>query len=386
MQRAREEIYNYLVKQILQGDISPNDPIPTETRLAEMFRANRMDARFAVRILEQKGVVRRKKRQGTRLSRIPSPSLARDLTSALCREAHVIATPGNDPIHWSHLTLQEMERTLKEDGYAMVLEGLPAGADRAGLEEMLERIAAKGAAALVLMPTLEETRLYLANLDLLYQYHSNIYVFDYGGTPPEKWPFHVLSLHPFGEGAQVAQYLYDSGFRRIAFLPQEGMARVYWTQQRELGLCYGLLRASNGSLRPESWRLPSNGDEVCRRLAKARGRYAVVAANDQHAAWLLDRARRAGLEAPRDFSLVSFDNDPRFRSCNLTTVAPPLARIGRMIAQLVSGKLLPKEDGNRLCVSVKSEIIERGTCQAAPTGPQAADAKAGVRANEACRN
>ena len=65
----------------------------------------------------------------------------------------------------------------------------------------------------------------------------------------------------------------------------------------------------------------------------------------------------------RDFGLLGFDNNPRFRACNLTTVAPPIESVGRILARVLSGNLLPIDQFSSVVLRVASRVIARATCR-----------------------
>ena len=61
----------------------------------------------------------------------------------------------------------------------------------------------------------------------------------------------------------------------------------------------------------------------------------LIAQNDELAAELIDAGRRNGLEAGRDYKIIGFGDDPRFREYELTTLRPDLSRIGSVLADAV---------------------------------------------------
>jgi DNA-binding LacI/PurR family transcriptional regulator len=374
MTPASREICDYLLNGILRGEFSVNGELPTEVALARTFKVSRMSAHFAVKTLEQHGVVRRRKRSGTVVARHPSAPLARRIRAVVTRRVHVVSsfeTPVR--LHWDESTLREIESFLGEQGYAVTHLGPPSPLTRENLREQLKSLSEEGSAALVLMPTALESAFLIANTDLIFQYHRNVYLFDRGDTPVEKWPFNVVSLDPFGEGVLAGEFLESQGYRHVAFWETESSTR-YWSAERFRGLGMGVQRASEAQRSPEHWLHPGDGGaaEVCRRLRQAAGHCAVVAVNDQAAAMLLDHARASGLEAPRDFGLIGFDDDPRVRAHNITTVAPPTERIGRELARLVCRKA-GEPDAPAVCiVKAPSRLVVRGTCR--PQAPEASGA------------
>ena len=200
---------------------------------------------------------------------------------------------------------------MTEQGYAVTHLRPPTTLTRETLRDQLKGIGEQGSAALILIPTGVESEFLLANADLIFQYHRNVYLFDRGDTPVETWPFNVVSLDPFAEGVLAGEYLESLGYRRVAFWESQSPAR-YWAVERFRGLQMGIQRASEAQRVAVQWfhAEAAGGAEVCRKITESREHWAIVTANDQHAAILLDRARTAGLEAPRDFGLIAFDNDP----------------------------------------------------------------------------
>lgn len=374
MTPASREICDYLLNGILKGEFSVNGELPTEVALARTFKVSRMSAHFAVKTLEQHGVVRRRKRSGTVVARHPSAPLARQIRSVVTRRVHVVSSfelPVR--LHWNESTLREIETFLNDQGYVVTHLQPPSPLTRETLRDQLKAVGEEGSAALVLMPTGAESEFLQANADLIFQYHRNAYLFDRGDTPVEKWPFNVLSLDPFAEGVLAGEYLEALGYRRVAFWEPQAYPR-YWSEQRFRGLQLGIQRASEAQRTPQQWFHADEGGpaEVCRRMRESREHWAIATPNDHHAAALLDHARTVGLEAPRDFGLIGFDDDPRFRAYNLTTVAPPTERIGRELARLVCRKSDDVRDPSVFVVKVPSHLVVRGTCRVPAPAPAGA--------------
>jgi GntR family transcriptional repressor for pyruvate dehydrogenase complex len=57
-QRASEAIYDQIRDQIINGDISPGDRLPSERNLMEMFNRSRPSIREALRMLESAGLIK----------------------------------------------------------------------------------------------------------------------------------------------------------------------------------------------------------------------------------------------------------------------------------------------------------------------------------------
>lgn len=59
------QIQNYILKQIREGELKPDDKIPSESQLSEMFGVSRITSSMAVNQLAQQGYVYRKRGKGT---------------------------------------------------------------------------------------------------------------------------------------------------------------------------------------------------------------------------------------------------------------------------------------------------------------------------------
>ncbi|OGV51672.1 MAG: hypothetical protein A2017_10110 [Lentisphaerae bacterium GWF2_44_16] len=367
MNNSKQCIYEALLDAILKGAIKPGGKLPTETELAEKFNTSRMSAHYAIKLLEEKGLVKSNKKGGRFLLKKPDTGCARELEGKFSRRVNVIASPkkSRNIFHWNETTLYEMEKHFAENGFSMSQSELPLNAGTKELEKLLEKISKGGSAALVLIPEQEEMNLYFENIELLYRYQWNIYVFNRSGAVFSGFPFHMLSLDPFSEGIMAVEYLYGKGFRKIISWKTDTMDTSSWVSERLRGLQAGLCRASKSSLEPEIMNIhePKNLELICKKIKSSRIYPAFAALNDAYAASLIDCAGKYNLRAPDDFSVISFDNNPEFRTYNLTTVAPPLEKLGKSFVQFVCLNSFPKEEGNILNIKISSGIIERETCR-----------------------
>jgi len=360
--QAKQEIFSYVVDMIVNGELSLNDRVPTEHALAKRFSTNRMNAHYAIKMLERQGFVRRNRGEGTIVVRIPSAGGARHLANAFVKRVQVIASLSRSAgIHWSHATVDEMERVFNSHEMSILRHQLSEKPSRDELLKHLKESAKLGCCALVLLPETYDTNFFIEHVDLIFQYHTNVFMLDRGEVPLEGWPFHSIGFNPVGEGAMVAEYLYDHGYRDIAFWSWTD-APWHWVLQRQRGLELGLKRASIGSL--HSRVLPVPPHELVSQLKARRtdqSPMAIVAPNDELAVHLLEVAQREGLSPPDDFALVGFDNHPRFREHQLTTVAPAIATIGERMGDMVSSQDFPKNSGDIMRIKVASSIVDGQT-------------------------
>ena len=364
MNAKTTKVCDYLLNYVSSDAVGVGTLLPPETDLATQFDVSRMNAHAAMKVLERHGVVYSRRGAGTFVSKKPSLSLIRHLKGLSVKRAHVVVGFEPIPLHWTDETLSQLEELLSESGFVVEYVQIPTPLTHESLEAMLKKITEEGSSALVLILPREAGLFCEKNAGLIFQYHRNIFLFDRGDIPPGSWPFHVISLDPFAEGVLSAQYVYDKGYRRAVFWSPFAEEGKYWDSQRASGFVLGMQRASGGILNPEILKFEGQegAAQVCKHLLDSDGDCAVVTVNDQAAVWLKEAAEIQNLHAPRDFGLLGFDDNPQFRHSNLSTVAPPLAGIGGILARAISGSLLPTDEFSSFVLRLPSRIIDRGSC------------------------
>lgn len=167
-------------------------------------------------------------------------------------------------------------------------------------------------------------------------------------------------------GREAADYLYQLGHRKIAYL---GCSTMFlYSADRKAGYQLSLLQHGL-PVRPEycvevdgllSDRLPA-----LRKLLEQEDRPTAVVAGDDILAVLLERTcMQMGLSVPEDISIISFNNSPfaQFTSFQLTSVDIHSFQLGfEAAAQLIRHA----EDPNLLAarIIIPHHIVERSSCR-----------------------
>lgn len=90
---------------------------------------------------------------------------------------------------------------------------------------------------------------------------------------------------------------------------------------------------------------------------------AIFAANDQMALGVLQAAAAAGINIPKDISLVGYDNIPETKYYGITTVDQSLVEMGRqaveLLISLIEGKAVPNK-----IIKLNPSLVIRNSCQA----------------------
>lgn len=152
-----------------------------------------------------------------------------------------------------------------------------------------------------------------------------------------------LTTDGFGGGKQVAEHFIGHGHRRIMMIAYR--SPLYNIEQRIAGFLSGLRAGGVEATEKDAILRVDDDDEAARRLLeRLKGKQAptaIFAVNDTLADHLLTALEAEGFQAPRDFSIVGFDNDPLAARSRppLTTVGVDKRIFGSLSARLVLDRL-----------------------------------------------
>ncbi|HEX2576605.1 MAG TPA: LacI family DNA-binding transcriptional regulator [Aquihabitans sp.] len=170
------------------------------------------------------------------------------------------------------------------------------------------------------------------------------------------------------EGGRIAtRHLVELGHRRIAFIGDDPDNALGFTSSthRERGYREVLAEAGEPD-RPELVRHGAHDRAVASRLADEllalpERPTAVFAASDVQATGVLEAARRAGLEVPRDLSVVGFDDIELSEYLGLTTVHQRLYDSGELGMRLLLDALADGTPPAPVVHDLPLRLVERRT-------------------------
>jgi LacI family transcriptional regulator len=162
---------------------------------------------------------------------------------------------------------------------------------------------------------------------------------------------------------QATQFLIEAGHRRIAHVG--GPLELFSAKERFRGFAYAMQEAGL-SVDPSLVRFGEYhrdwGLEAIRSLAGfGAAPTAVFAGSDYIALGVLQGLHELGLEAPRDLSIVSFDDMPfaEFLHPPLTTVRQPIEEMGRLGVSTLLAQL--RGEQIRGVARLPTELVVRGS-------------------------
>lgn len=227
---------------------------------------------------------------------------------------------------------------------------------------MLKKISASGASALIIFPDSQDADFLKNNGDLLLDFQMPVFMLNRSGAPMLLDMVSFVSMDPFSDGITVGALLKGRACKNVIMI-NEGTGKTFWGVKRYEGLLIGLQHDADGKTPPVE-NIPATTAGYAQALAlikKFRGNIVVVAVNNEFAAKFIDFTRQQGLFIPADYRLIAFDDNPLFRSYNLTSMAAPVQKIGRLFGKLICDKSWLEEYRGKVSIKVNSELMVRET-------------------------
>jgi GntR family transcriptional regulator of arabinose operon len=349
------KIYRSILKNILDGSTPPGSMLPPETKIAEGFDTNRMNAHFAIKKLEKAGLLTRKKRVGTKIKPDIDLAQAELLLKETNRSIYIIYSMTPHWIHWNEASFAGLEEIVEPEGYTVTYRNIPTGQERKKYEELLQEIINTEASALVIFPDMEDSAFMRVNADLLRDFQIPVYMLNRSGEPIPMDMVSFVSMDPFGEGAKIGSILRKNNCRNILMLTTHS---AFWGKKRLEGLELGL-KPDSDFLWLEADK--ENFEKVIEKIRESKGNIVIVPAHNEFAANIIDLANEAGLKAPEDFELITFDDNPLYKSYGLTSLAIPTREVGRVFGKLICDQSWMNNYRGRISIKINPELIVRET-------------------------
>ena len=327
MEPKYQTVAETLRHEIATGVYKDGDALLTEAELKQKFGVSRQTVRQAISLLENDGLVLRRRGSGTYVNHGP-----RKHSGEL--SVGVITTYITDYIFPS--IVRGVESVLSAESCIMSLSATYNRADHE--RALLQRVLESPLDGLIV----EGTKTALPNPNTgLYErlWERNIPVVFINGYYPQLPRAVYVVTDDQGGGRMAAAYLARAGFKRIGGIfksdDMQGHLRYqgFSADMQERGLpvrdenvCWFSTESKRRFLRDET------GAEFIRGLKGNMD--AVVCYNDEIALELMDVLTGAHLSVPQDVSLVSFDNSAYAGICypKLTSLSHPKDAFGREAA------------------------------------------------------
>jgi DNA-binding LacI/PurR family transcriptional regulator len=351
-----------LLRQISNGEIKAGESLPPEMQLAKIFKTNRMNAHHAVKVLERKGLVTRKKRIGTVLQADIDQNIVTMMLKEVNKIVYVLYSRTPHWIHWNETSFQALEKEVTASGYSVLYDHIPSSDLRQDYVATLKKASDAGASALVIFPDMEDTIFLANNGDLLLDFQMPVFMLNRTGEPKPLDMVSFVSMAHFSDGVTVGSLLKKRGCRNVVML-NEREGTSFWGCKRYEGLLVGLHHGDDKNITlPENiLSTPQGYTKTVKMIKESSGDMVIVSVNNEYAVSFIDFAKTQGLSVPEDYQLITFDDSPEFRSYNLTSMGVPMQKIGEVFGKLICDRSWLEEFKGKVSIKVNSELVTRKT-------------------------
>lgn len=348
-----EEIADWIMSELEQGKLQAGDKVCSENELVSMFQVSRQTARHAVFVLEQRGIVRRKRGSGTYINgkdEKKGPVRARTMQIA------VMTTYVDEYIFPS--MLKEMEGRLSCAGYTLQISFTHNTVEK---ERMILKGFLKNDSVDGIIAEPVKSGLPNPNLDIYRELQKRrIPVLFLNSFYPELEAVHV-SLDDYLAGKLVTEHLLQCGHRKIAavFKSDDGQGHKRYAGYMDTLMKWDIKVKGERIAWIDTCELREMKKDEARYLRRLMGCTACVCYNDEVANQLVGICKEAGIGIPEDLSIVGIDNSDLAGRCEipLTSAQNPVRELAGIAAEKMLGMLdgLEAEES----IELKPEMIIR---------------------------
>lgn len=363
LSQSQQKVYHYILERINDGSLMVGSRVPPEMELAKVLEVNRMNVQVTLRYLETHGILFRNKRGGTVVVTKPTPFMLGDLKRNTTKFVSVI-TPldsAAERIHWNQTIRDALEKGLQEKGLSLHVVEIPRENDPAAMERYLREWAKSGPVALLFVSHYPLNEMMKDHPEIFFKYHRNVFVFGRDVIDWSFFPYNTVSVDLFNEGVMAAEYAFSHTYNQIFFGIQNFFMHCRWITSRREGLRCGIQRLSDGGLTLEDAILENDLEKVIKEIDSGN-KVMIVAANDEIAVHFIDAIASATGKTPgADYGIISFDNNGEYKKYHLTTIAPPLDKIGKTLAKMIASVSGRVSDCTSF-IKIKSTLVQGKTC------------------------
>ncbi len=272
---------------------------------------------------------------------------ARTLVTGRSKTLGVVAL--DSTLYGPASTLYGVESAARDSEYGISIVSLRAP-NRQSITEAIERLRAQEVDGIVVIAPR------VAAVRALQYVPKPLPIIATQGAPGGAVP--GVSVDQYAGARLAVEHLLKLGHRTVYHVA--GPVEWFEAEERERGW-RETLRDAGASIAPVlrgDWS-PRSGYELGCQLSEEEGLTAVFVANDEMALGLLRAFTEAGVEVPRDVSIVGFDDDPaaEYFSPPLTTVRQDFIELGRRTVTLLLAGIEGRR--NEVLPSVRPELIVR---------------------------
>ena len=353
-------IFRSLVEDIVSGKYSVGQRLPTDKELAGRFATSRINVFRALEQLKRLGLISSRKRAGTVVIAAPNAELSQQLLNDSSRVVCCLKSATPNFVHWNEDTCAALARRLARARLRMECRPLPDR--REDLARIITEAMCSGAAGLIILPDSGDSDFLNLNSDLLVDVSTPILMLNRGNDTSRLDFVNSVNIDVMGDAIRMGVLLRKNGFKRM-LVPGVGRfhANNIWPRTRVAGLQLGF--RGEGIRPPEITENSPDEIDFCLDRALADPELVIAAIHPIYARKILEAAERRQLKPAADFNLVSFDDDPAYADCQLTTTSIRKSELGDIIGKLLIETARHPDNFVWNSVRVASAIVQRTSCR-----------------------
>ena len=329
----KQAVFQYVLDKLVSGELPAGSPLPTETELSEMFGLSRYHVHRALEEFFRRNVLVCRRKGGLIVSRKLFACERRQLSDS-CSDTILLVNHYPPQFKWSVVHINEvffaaLKKGLSSAGLKLVCEEIPRGSTWESVPRIVRRYVEKHRPRAVIV--VAGGHIFRHLLEFYYLLHDRVFVYTRSGFLEGAPLLSTIGIANCLDGVAAAETAFAGGAEKLLFCYRSDSPYVMkWQMERRYGVQLCLRRHSSGQTYVDDYLM--SGDFP---FTAPRKTTALIAHNDELAAELIDAGRRNGLEPGRDYKIIGFGDDPRFREYELTTLRPDLPRIGSGLAAAV---------------------------------------------------
>ena len=332
-EEERRAVFRFVLDKLVSGEFQTGGRLPTETELSKLFGLSRYHVHRALGEFFGRGVLVCRRKGGLSVSRDLFDCEKRAFSDS-CSAKVLLINHYPPQFKWSVVHINEvffaaLEKGLAAAGLELVCEDIPRGSAWESVPRIARTHVEKHRPRAVIV--IAGGRIFRHLLEFYYLLHDKVFVYTRSGFIEGVPLLSTVGIANCLDGVAAAETAFAAGAEKLLFCYRSDSPYVMkWQMERRCGVQLCLRRHSSGQAYVDDF--PVSGDFP---FTVPRKTTALIAHNDELAAELIDAGRRSGLEPGRDYKIIGFGDDPRFREYELTTLRPDLPRIGSELAAAV---------------------------------------------------
>jgi DNA-binding LacI/PurR family transcriptional regulator len=353
-------IFRTLVEEIASGKYIVGQRLPTDKELAKTFNTSRINVFRALEQLKQLGIISSRKRAGTVVIAMPNAELIQQLLNDSSKVVYCWISSNPQNIHWNNETLDVLKKYLDKENFQLHCLTLPN--QREKFSQIIFETMRLGASGLIIFPDSDDSEFLDINSDLLVDISTPIIMLNRGNDISRLDFVSSVNIDVMGDAIRFGVILRKNGFKKMIISGANYYSPACkWCNTRITGLQLGF--RSNDVCELEIPDPICDEIKYCLQKAVTSTDLIIVAIHPLFAEKILVEAEKQNLHPGKDFNLVSFDDNPLYEKCQLTTTYVNKKALGNIIGELFFN--IRRNPNNFIWDSIRvaSSIVQRTSCR-----------------------